>query len=360
LPVVYRSVDPVLGGLVAISRLPATALQGACLSLPGRHSSRGDDHRVSTDRPTRGAVSLRLPQGWRAEPARIDVALRGGEADTTVRFRVTPGPAGPAVMNAVFENESGSWDRSLVRLDYPHLPVQTLWPQSEARLVRTDLRTRGQRLAYLMGSGDQVPEALRQMGFDVTLLEDDDLERRDLSAFDAVVVGVRAYNTRPRLRRLQPRLIDYVRQGGRLVIQYQTPDPALDDKLGPYPFKVSRDRVTVEEAEVRFADANDPLLNLPNKIDARDFDGWVQERGLSFANPYDKSYRSVLSMNDPGDPLGGGLLAARLGKGTFFYSGLAFFRQLPAGVPGAWRLFANLVSRDGEGTSVQAGGAGTK
>jgi LmbE family N-acetylglucosaminyl deacetylase len=364
LPVVYRWVDPVLGERyrdLAVGP-PATLRFGRVAYLfPDATAREVTVTVLSTDRPTRGAVSLRLPSGWRAEPASIDVALRGGEADTTVRFRVTPGPAGPAVMNAVFENESGRWDRSLVRLDYPHLPVQTLWPQSEAHLVRTDLRTQGQRIAYLMGSGDQVPEALRQMGFDVTLLEDDDLERRDLSTFDAVVVGVRAYNTRPRLRRLQPRLIDYARQGGRLVIQYQTPDPALDDKLGPYPFKVSRDRVTVEEAEVRFTDPNDPVLNFPNKIGPRDFDGWVQERGLWYANPWDKSYRAVLSMNDPGEPpLGGGLIAARVGKGAFFYTGLAFFRQLPAGVPGAWRLFANLVSREGDGAPVQAGGAGTK
>ena len=364
LPVVYRSVDPVLGERyrdVAIGPVATMRFGRGAYLFPDATPREVTVTVTSTDRPVRGGVSLRLPEGWRAEPSTIDVALRGSEADTTLRFRVTPGPAGAAMMDAGFQNESGRSDRSLVRLDYSHLPVQTLWPLAESRLVRTDLRREGQRVAYLMGSGDQVPEALRQMGFDVTLLEDDDVERRDLSSYDAVVVGVRAYNTRPRLRRLQPRLIDYVRQGGRLVIQYQTPDPGLDDKLGPYPFRISRDRVTVEEAEVRFANANDPLLRAPNKIDARDFDGWVQERGLSFANPWDKSYRSVLSMNDPGEPpLGGGLLAARLGKGTFFYTGLAFFRQLPAGVPGAWRLFANLVSREGEGANVSTGGAGAR
>jgi hypothetical protein len=183
------------------------------------------------------------------------------------------------------------------------------------------------------------------MGFHVTLLGDEDVEHADLSRFDAVVVGVRAYNTRPRLLALEPRLLDYVTNGGRLVVQYQTPDEALSGRLGPFPFTISRDRVTVEEAPMRLLKPQHVLLNTPNKIGNDDWDGWVQERGLSYANPWDPKYETVLSANDPGEtPKDGGLLVAKVGKGVYIYTGLAWFRQLPAGVPGAYRLFANLVS----------------
>jgi len=174
------------------------------------------------------------------------------------------------------------------------------------------------------------------MGYEVTLLDDDAVESTDLARFDCIVSGVRAYNTRPRLRVLQPRLLEYVRNGGRLVVQYCTNDDALNDRLGPWPLRISRDRVAVEEAEMRFLAPGHPLLRTPNPITARDFEGWVQERGLNYA---------VLSANDPGEPpRDGGLLFTGYGKGVFVYTALAFFRQLPAGVPGAWRLFANLVS----------------
>ena len=183
------------------------------------------------------------------------------------------------------------------------------------------------------------------MGFQVTLLSDDEVENTDLSRFDCVVAGVRAYNTRPRLRALEPRLLDYVSKGGRLVLQYDTADPALDDKLGPWPFKISRDRVTVEEAGMRVLKPAHPLLTSPNAIGPDDFAGWVQERGLYYAGAWDARYETVLSANDPGEtPKDGGLIVARYGRGTFIYTGLAWFRQLPAGVPGAYRLFANLVS----------------
>jgi hypothetical protein len=183
------------------------------------------------------------------------------------------------------------------------------------------------------------------MGFSVTTLDDDDVENADLSRFDAIVAGVRVYNTRPRLRRMQRRLLDYVAGGGRLVVQYNTAEQALQNALGPYPLQISRERVTVEEAPVEFKSADHPLLAAPNRIGPADFEGWVQERGLYFASPFDPRYESVLSSHDPGEPVReGGLLHARHGKGVFVYTGLAFFRQLPAGVPGAWRLFANLVS----------------
>jgi hypothetical protein len=195
-----------------------------------------------------------------------------------------------------------------------------------------------------MGSGDDVPAALEQMGYQVTLLSDDDIESTSLAAYDAIVVGIRAYNTRPRLRTMQDHLFDYVSNGGRLVVQYNTAEDVLQERLGPYPFKISRDRVTVEGSPVRLASPQHPLLSAPNRIGPADFEGWVQERGLYFANPWDPRFETPLSMNDPGEPpTGGSLLVARHGSGTYIYTGISWFRQLPAGVPGAYRLFANLV-----------------
>jgi hypothetical protein len=300
----------------------------------------------SVDVPVEGALALRLPDGWSASPARVPVRLTAGEADTTVRFLVTPGPAPAAgVVGAWFEMGGQRYGARLVRLDYPHVPIQTLLPPAEARLVRADLRIAGREVGYLMGSGDQGPDALRQMGFHVTLLGDDEVADADLTRFDAIVAGVRAYNTRPRLRAQQRRLLDYVATGGRLVLQYDTAEEAIQNRLGPYPLRLSRDRVTVEEAPVVRLDPAHPLLTAPNRIDDPDFEGWVQERGLYFANPWDPRYQAVLSSHDPGEPArDGGLLYARHGRGVFIYSGYAFFRQLPAGVPGAWRLFANLAS----------------
>ena len=299
----------------------------------------------STSAALAGTARLRLPAGWSADPSEAPVQLAAG-AEQVVSFKLRAGAgAQSAKLGAEVEVGGTRYSTGLVRIDYPHVPMQLMRPECEAHLVRTDLRHAGARIAYLMGPGDSGPDALRQMGYEVTPLTDDDVERADLSRFDCVVSGVRAYNTRPRLRVLQPRLLEYVRNGGRLVVQYCTNDDALNDRLGPWPFKISRDRVTVEEAEMRFVTPANPLLRAPNPIAARDFTGWVQERGLNYANPWDPRYQAVLSANDPGEPpRDGGLLYTRYGKGAFVYTGLAFFRQLPAGVPGAWRLFANLVS----------------
>jgi hypothetical protein len=236
----------------------------------------------------------------------------------------------------------------MAAIDYPHIPVQVLFPRSDARLVRADIQTRGERVASIMGPGDEVPAALEQMGYRVSLLDDDDLTDADLEAYDAIVTGVRAYNTRERLAVAHQRLLDYVAGGGTLVMQYNNSRGLVTDALGPWPLGLSRGRVTVEEAPMTPVDPDHPLLTFPNRITAADFEGWVQERGLYFPGSWDEHYQPVLRCSDPGEePLEGGLLYAHHGDGVFIYTGFAFFRQLPAGVPGAWRLFANLVSAGG-------------
>ena len=217
-----------------------------------------------------------------------------------------------------------------------------------AKVVRADIKRRGSRIGYIMGSGDDVPETLRQVGYDVTLLSDADLDRGDFARYDAIVTGIRAYNTRDRMHLAHAKLMQYVENGGTVVVQYNTAN-ALDDLAvpvpGPFPFKISRERVTVEEAPVKLLAADHPVLTTPNRITAADFEGWVQERGLYFPNEWDPRYTTVLSTNDPGESeKPGGLLVAKHGKGTFVYTGYAFWRQLPAGVPGAIRTFVNLVS----------------
>jgi LmbE family N-acetylglucosaminyl deacetylase len=349
-PVAYRWVDPVYGERYrdAVVVPPASLRfdQGVYVFADG--TARDASVVVqSAERAVKGAVKLTAPAGWKVEPAEVTVSLPGGEADTTLRFHVTP-PAQPSPVGALgasFTTGGRTYTSQLQRLDYAHIPIQTLLPPAEARLVRTNVKHTGTTVGYVMGSGDQCADALKQLGYRVTALSDDDLSREPLVGYDAIVVGVRAYNTRPRLRKLQDRLLDYVSAGGRLVIQYQTPDRELNDRLGPYPFSISRDRVTVEQAPMTMKAPAHALLNKPNKIAASDFDGWVQERGLSFANPWDPKYEVVLSCNDPGEPArDGGLITTHYGKGVFIYTGFAWFRQLPAGVPGAYRLFANLVS----------------
>jgi hypothetical protein len=207
------------------------------------------------------------------------------------------------------------------------------------------LRRAGESIGYVQGAGDQVPAALREIGYAVTELSVDDLIPERLRTFDAVVLGVRAYNTLDRIRFQQAALFDYVRGGGTLIVQYATAQGLKVDAVAPLPLTLSRERVSEEEAEVRFLAPDHPALNTPNRIAPADFEGWVQERGLYFAGTWDPGFTAVLSSNDAGEPArDGGLLVARHGEGWFVYTGYSFFRQLPAGVPGAYRLFANLIA----------------
>ncbi|HYE15276.1 MAG TPA: PIG-L family deacetylase [Pyrinomonadaceae bacterium] len=352
LPVVYRWTDRVRGELYRpFVLVPAVAvrLEEKVLVFPER---RPKEVSVSLKSNAAAAVSgvlrLRLPDGWASSPREVPVTLKTKGEEFKAAFAVTP-PEGEAAgsLGAEFDSGGERLTRGLVQIDYEHIPPQTVFPEAAARLVRLDLRRRGSRVGYVMGSGDEVPEALRQAGYDVSLLSDEDLDSADLSRFDVVVVGVRAYNTRPRLRQRQARLLDYVERGGTLVAQYNTAEAALDNfALGPYPLKLSRsERVTDETAPVRVLAPEDPLLREPNQIAAADFEGWVQERGLNFPSEWDARYLALFEFADPGErPLRGATLVARHGRGTYVYTSLAFFRQLPAGVPGAYRLFVNMVS----------------
>ncbi|MEM9834539.1 MAG: PIG-L family deacetylase [Bacteroidota bacterium] len=293
-----------------------------------------------------GKASLEVPPGWSVSPAQhdYDITLKGQQQDFI--FTVTP-PEGASTgkVQVVAEYDGQSYDQSMVVIDYEHIPTQTLLPPATANLVKLDIRKEGNLIGYIMGAGDDVPKALKQIGYEVTLLEEDDIQMSYLANFDAIIVGIRAYNTVNWLRYRNDRLLEYVEQGGTLITQYNTSSRLVMQDFAPYSLEMSRDRVSDETAEVRVLAPSHPVLNIPNEITQQDFSGWVQERGLYFPNKWDEKFTPIFSMNDPNeDEKKGSLLVAPYGKGHYIYTGISFFRELPAGVPGAYRLLTNLIS----------------
>ncbi len=232
-------------------------------------------------------------------------------------------------------------------ITYEHIPTLNYLSDGKSVKLFLNLKTTGKRIGYIDGAGDKVSAMLELMGYEVTKLKREDITSNRLKQFDAIVTGVRAYNVAEWLFDKNDVLTEYVRQGGNFVVQYNTNYNAgpMKDKVGPKPFLISRNRVTEEDAEVNFLDDKDPVLNFPNKISKDDFKGWIQERGIYFAEDFSKDYKPVLSMHDQGESdMNGSLIVRNEGKGRFIYTGLVFFRELPAGIPGAFRLFANIVS----------------
>ena len=293
-----------------------------------------------------GTVALRLPQGWKVTPAVIPFDFAQKDENQSVNFSVLPGPGSTSGSFQVEATVGGcTVQQDMITIRYPHIPPQTVFPRTEGKLLRFDLKTSVKRIGYIMGPGDEIPTELRQIGYPVTMVTDDDLKNGVLGSYDVIIAGVRSYNMRPVLRANQRKLMEFVEKGGTYIVQYMTPRRVETENLGPYPFTVSGDRVSVEEAPVRFLAPENPVLNFPNKISQDDFKGWIQERGLYFSDKWDSHYTPILASNDPGEPSrDGGLLVAQYGKGYYVFTGYAFFRQLPGGVPGAYRLFANLIA----------------
>jgi hypothetical protein len=256
-----------------------------------------------------------------------------------------PNQNNEGTLRAIASIDGRDYSLERVRISYPHIGVQTLMPPAQAKLVRADIRKEGEHIGYIPGAGDDVPESLRQIGYSVKMLSESEITAKNLAQFSAVVLGIRAYNTQDRISTWLPELFDYVKNGGLAIAQYNTTADLKTNHLGPYPLEISRDRVTDENAQVRVLAPDNPLMNAPNKITPKDFEGWVQERGLYFPNKWDAAWIPILSCNDPKEkPLDGGLLVTKSGKGVFIYTSYSWFRQLPAGVPGAYRLFANMLS----------------
>jgi hypothetical protein len=256
-----------------------------------------------------------------------------------------PARLGVAPLGASVQIGGRRFDQERVEVRYDHLPLEILQPPARAKAVALELATRGRHIGYLPGAGDDVAAALEQMGYEVTSLTGADLTPERLSRLDAVVIGIRAFNVRTDLVEHLPGLFAYVEAGGTVVAQYNTLDGLPERWLAPFQLQLSRDRVTDEHAPVRILAPEHPVLTTPNRITTADFEGWVQERGLYFPSQWDPRFTAILACGDPGEtPLTSGLLVARHGKGYVVYTSLSWFRQLPEAVPGAYRLFANLVS----------------
>jgi len=391
-PVHYRYVDRVYGELVR----PFTVIPPVAVILPEQALVFSEAKPRTIEVAVRsnggkaaGDVRLDLPAGWTADPAARHFELAGTEEQTNLAFNLIPPISNSqGKIRAIAQVGTQMISTGTEVIQYPHITTQTLLPPAQATLVRADIRVLSKTIGYVMGAGDGVPQAIRQLGCDVMLLTEADLAHGDLSRFDAIVTGVRAFNTRPDLRANYQRLFDYVNKGGTLIVQYNVPEggappqnaatqgqgapgqaqaagpaPAANASapaqpnlappdggilahIGPYPIRITRnDRVTMEDAPVSFPNPDLRLLHVPNEITSADFEGWVQERGLYFADEWDPRYLSVLESHDPGEmPHPGGMLYAKVGKGAYIFSAYDWFRELPAGVPGAYRLFANMLS----------------
>ena len=294
-----------------------------------------------------GILHLDTPAGWKVSPATQSFHLKSAGDKAQFTFKVTAPPE-PTTANITAEAEVGgkTFDNERVVINYPHIPLLLLQPPARLKAVCLNLAIRGHNVGYLPGAGDDVAQCLADMGYKVTTLTGDDLTTNRLKEFDAVVIGVRAFNVRTDLVSHLPALFAYAEAGGNVIEQYNRPGRDLKtDQLTPYHLQLSNDRVTDETAAMTFLAPDHPVLNTPNKITSADFDGWIQERGIYYPNEWDEHFTPILACSDPGEaPLKGGLLVAKYGKGYFVYTGLVFFRELPDGVPGAYRLFANLVS----------------
>jgi alpha-galactosidase-like protein len=293
-----------------------------------------------------GTVQLDAPAGWTVAPPTQAFRLAAPGEHARFTFTVTAPPAlATAPLGASVEIDGRRFDQQRVEVRYEHLPLQLLQPPARAKAVSLELATRGHHVGYVPGAGDDVPAALEQMGYEVTSLASADLTPERLRGLDAVVIGIRAFNVRKDLAEHLSALFAYVQAGGTVVTQYNTLDGLRDNWLAPFQLHLSRERVTDEHAPVTILAPEHPVLTTPNRITAADFEGWVQERGLYFPDRWDERFTAILAASDAGEtPLRGGLLVARHGQGYFVYTSLSWFRQLPEAVPGAYRLFANLVS----------------
>ena len=302
-------------------------------------------HVSTTVRPV---LSIATPPGWRPTPAKVAATVQPGNA-SEFRFKLfnantRPGSGEVAV---TAEQDGIRYTDGYTIVSRNDLGSFPYFQAARQRLSVVDVRTPvALTVGYVMGAGDEIPSILRQLGVSVAEIETNELSTGDLSKYGTIVLGIRAYDTRRDVRENNKRLLDYVRNGGTLVVQYNADWEEFNiGKWTPYPAEIGRDRVSVEQAPVQIVAPNDPLFTFPNRITSRDFDGWVQERGLYFMSTWSSEYQPLLASSDPGEkPLQGGLLRARYGKGTYIYTGYSFFRQLPMGVPGAIRLFVNLVS----------------
>ncbi len=293
-----------------------------------------------------GKVSLDLPDGWKSEPESVDFGLAKKGEEKVISFTVKA-PAGnhQEVANVLVTVDGKTYDKKLVTVDYEHIEKQRVLLPASVRLTKLDLKIPDLKVGYVDGAGDKIPESLMSIGVPVTTLTESDLNTENLDKYDAIVLGIRILNVNDRIGYMMPSLLEYTKRGGTLILQYNTNRGLKTDDFSPFPLEISRDRVTDENADMTVLEPDHPVFMIPNKIEPQDYDGWVQERGLYFPDSWSEEYAALLSCHDKGeDAKKGSLLVAQYGEGFYVYSGISWFRQLPAGVPGAYKLFINLLS----------------
>ena len=290
-------------------------------------------------------ITINAPQGWEVLPKSIDVAIDKLHEEKWVELTLKPTELAKSGILKLMDSK-GNQLYSYTEIAYNHIPTQVIFSKAEINCVKLDANIKPGKIAYIKGAEDIVPEAIEQLGFEVKRFEVSDLSSLDLSQFQSVVLGIRIYNVQPELKNFEEKLFAYVKAGGNLVMQYNTASRrASGETFGPIPFELTRNRVTEEDAEVNFLEPKHPIMTTPNKLTKKDFDNWVQERGLYFAGNWHESYIPLFSWADKGEEeQKGALIVTKHGKGQFVYTGISFFRELPNGVEGAYKLFANILS----------------
>jgi hypothetical protein len=312
--------------------------------------------------PATGTVTLDLPTGWKATPTTAEFSTPGDGTDESVSFQVTPAALErkPYECAAIATYRGKQYREGYVMTGYPGLRPYPLYRPATYKTSGVDVKIAPNlKVGYITGTGDEVPAALEHLGVKVTYLSPADIAAADLSAYDVLLLGVRAYAAREELKTYNSRLLDFVKNGGVMIVQYNTPE--FDHNFGPYPYIMGNnpEEVTDEESRVDILDPSNPIFNWPNKITAGDFRGWVEERGSKFMTSWDPHYTALLSTADKGqEAQKGGLLFTRYGKGVYIYNAYAFYRELPEGVPGAYRIFANMLSLARHPQPSSATGAG--
>ena len=293
-----------------------------------------------------GNVKLEIPEGWVVSPTEIPFTIDKKGQEILAVFNVSPSKeASDISIKSIVTVNGQTFDKNKIDINYPHIYKQMVLKPAEAKAIRLKIKTKNEKIAYIMGAGDEVPKSLTQMGYEVDIIKPDEISTEKLQNYDVVMTGIRAYNVANGLAFKQNILLDFVKNGKTMIVQYNTTDDLVTKDMSPFPLKISKDRVTEENAEVRFLNPKHQVLNYPNKITAVDFKGWKQEQGLNYPNEWDAAFTPILSSNDKGEkPKDGALLIAKYGKGNYIYTGLSFFRELPEGVSGAFRLLANIIA----------------
>jgi LmbE family N-acetylglucosaminyl deacetylase len=347
--VVYKYTDDVKGEMYNfLDIVPAvtTSIQDKVILFTNTKSKYVGVSVKAGKNDVNGELKLDLPKDWKVFPKSTTFQLNKKGMEQTLYFEVTPpSQLSEAVGKSIATVDGVSYDNEQITINYDHISKQQVLKTAEIHCIRLDLKTNGEKIAYIMGAGDEVPKSLTQMGYQVTLLKPEEITPEKMETFDVVMTGVRAYNTVHALANKQDILFDFVKGGKTMIVQYNTNDDLVTSNIAPYPLKISNDRVTEENAEVRFLAPNHPALNYPNTITQNDFKGWKQEQGLYYPKEFDKAFTPILSSNDNGEiAKNGALLIAPYGKGNYIYTGLSFFRELPEGVSGSYKLLSNMIS----------------